>query len=116
MVPDSDPRGALNARIDALTSNLCKRVDELKESHILELDRFRTAYACDIRKLTEEFEIRWDEYNREHLQRIIELEEQISYLRELVSSQRLMMEDNLGYTRELEQKLSALFIKTSGVL
>lgn len=78
----------------------------------------KLSFSCDLEKkrLTEsinvdlkgQFDMELLKVDAQYRSRILSMEEEIAFLKELNSSQRRMMEDNLEYIRALEEKLRSL--------
>lgn len=98
---------SLQEKIEMLIGQLEEEVRKLSSSHQTELNRIREVNTIDLQTLNEHFEKRLTLVNSEYRSKISDLEIEIDYLKELNSAQRLMMEDNLGYIRGLEEKLNA---------
>ena len=98
---------SLQAKIEKLIGQLEDEVRKLSSFHQRELEWIREANAIDLKNLNENFAKRITIVNAEHRLRISDLENEIEYLRELNLAQRLMMEDNLVYIKQLEEKLNA---------
>lgn len=89
-------------KIELLIRQLELEIQQVTASHDSEIKRNREVIAFE---LQEQFERRLHKVDAMHQARILDLEEEIRFLKELNSSQRKMMEDNLGYMRGLEEKL-----------
>lgn len=94
-------------KILQLTDHLERELKRLKSAHVQDLEQLREIFKNGIGSINDAFESIWDQFNARHAQRIMNLEEQVRYLKELNDSQRTMMEDNLIYIRDLEQMLSS---------
>jgi len=95
-----------NTKIETLIKQLEEEVRRLSTAQQLELNQAREASAIEIKTLSEDFDSRLYAITLEYHSRISDLEGTIEYLKELNFAQRLMMEDSLGYVKELEEKLS----------
>ena len=99
---------SLQEKIELLIAQLEEEVRKLAFFHQTELNCLREINASDLCNLKDQFEQRITLVNHEYQSRIINLEDEINYLKELNSSQQLMMEDNLIYIKGLEKKLKAI--------
>ena len=90
-------------KILQLTDHLERELKRLKSAHVHDLEQLREIFKNGIGSINQTFESLWDQFDARHAQKIMNLEEQVRYLKELTHSQRNMMEDNVKYIRELEQ-------------
>lgn len=104
----------IQGKINGITSDMEQSLEKLKLNHYEALERLKILYLSEIQILSNKFESKWNEFNTHHLHNIAELEEKIIYLKELTSSQRLMMEDHLRCLQELERKVIGQSAETSG--
>jgi hypothetical protein len=98
---------SVQAKIELLISQLEEEINKLSSGNPAELGRMEDN-AIPPGTLKERFEKCITLVNGNYQSRISDLEREIDYLRELNFAQRLMMEDNLDYIKNLEQKLGAL--------
>lgn len=94
-------------RIEELLEQLEEEVRKLTSARQHGLDRIRDDNTIDLKVLNENFEKLIAIVNSAYQSRISDLEDEIGYLKELSLAQRLMLEDNLVYIKELEEKLNA---------
>lgn len=99
----------LREKIVSLTSTLEDEMNKLKAQHLSDLTDLRTTYIEKIQDLHISFEQRWENIHNLHLERLMELESQVNYLKELNDAQHIMLKDYLEYIRTLESK-----VQTSG--
>ncbi|HOX84132.1 MAG TPA: hypothetical protein PLJ60_14060 [Chryseolinea sp.] len=102
---DPTPEDKLQEKIGYLTGLLEQELINLKSTHCKKLSQIKNTYVEGIEILNANFEKQWDDFNALHLRRMLACEEQVTYLKELQQSQRLMLEDNLVYIRQLEERL-----------
>lgn len=95
----------LQEKIGYLTGLLEQELMNIKSTHCKELNRIKNTYVDGIELLNTNFEKQWDDFNALHLKRMLAAEEQVTYLKELQQSQRLMLEDCLAYINELESRI-----------
>lgn len=98
---------SLQENVKTLIYQLEKEVQNLSEANCSAIIRLTEAIIHDLERLQQEYNRRLVPKEREENKRIIELEEEIGYLKELNTCQRMMMEDNLKYLRALEDKLNS---------
>ncbi len=99
---DPSRENQLQEKISNLTGLLEHELLNLKSNHCSELSKIKNAYVEGIELLSVNFEKQWNSFNDLHLKRMLAVEEQVIYLKELQNSQRLMLEDYLIYIQELE--------------
>ncbi|MBL0745562.1 hypothetical protein [Chryseolinea lacunae] len=98
---------AIQAKIEKLIRKLEDEVRRLSSFHQAELSRSRNVTTGNAQYQHEQFEARLSLINAQYQSKILNLESEIDYLKELNYAQRLMMEDILGYIKDLEEKLNA---------
>ncbi len=98
---------SLPARIELLIGQLEEEVRKLSFSHQAELTCLRESHAIDLLNQKDQFDQCIALVDGQYKNRIKDLEGEISYLKELNSSQRIMMEDNFAYMKGLEAKLNS---------
>ena len=96
---------ALQVRIEQTIRHLQQEIALLQQSHQLEMLEMKHSSVQDLQRLRESFNARLKAADDHHQSKIKNLEEEISYLKELTQSQRMMMADNVGYIQELESRL-----------
>lgn len=102
---DLTPEDQLQEKIGYLTGLLEQELINLKSTHCKELNKIKITYVEGIEMLNTNFEKQWDDFNALHLKRMLVAEEQVTYLKELQRSQRLMLEDCLIYIKDLESRI-----------
>jgi hypothetical protein len=95
-------------KITILIGQLEGEVRKLCDLHEIDLRAIRESSTSSLQRQSEYFENQLSTLNSKHRTQIAELETEIEYLKELNLAQRLMMEDNLGYIKRLEEKLEAM--------
>ncbi len=97
---------SIQEKIESLIRQLEDEVRKITSSHQTELDKIREDNSFDLDRMKHQFEQQIASAAGHYQSRIVHLEGEISYLKELILSQRLMMEDNLEYIKALEMKLN----------
>lgn len=97
---------SIQEKIELLIKQLEDEVKKLSSFHQTELSRIKEVNSIDLNRLKQQFEQHISSAEDQYQLRIVHLESEIGYLKELILSQRLMMEDNLEYTKGLEGKLN----------
>jgi hypothetical protein len=92
----------LQEKIRGLISGLETEVAKLTQSQSLELEELTQKCRQDIQSLHLAFTAEIDSIQLRHAERLTTLTEEINYLKEMSNSQRIMMESNLQYIKELE--------------
>lgn len=98
---------SLQSKIEMLIRQLSEEVRNFSSFHQAELSGVREGNAIVLQNLNQQFEKRLLIVNSSYQLKIEELETEIDYLKELNMAQRMMMEDNLGYIKCLEEKITA---------
>lgn len=104
-----DGSDELGEKINKLTLLLEVDIEKLKSAHNTELEKIKNSCSEGIKSLNADFKNQcneWKQFHKLQAHRILEMEDQVSYLKELLTSQRLMMEHNLVHIKELEQKIN----------
>lgn len=94
----------LQQKIMKLIGQLENQVSTLRSAHTTELETLTMRCRDDMQKIHLQFSNELDVIEQKHHQVLSKLAEEIAYLKEMSQSQRLMMETNLEYIRELEQR------------
>ena len=94
----------LHERIRMLTLQLQSEVVRVNSSHDMDLQTLGAECSKAMKELTGIFDIRFREIQVKHREQLSVIEEEIVYLRELASSQRVMLQDSIDYIKELEQR------------
>lgn len=102
-VENSDD-GAIQKRIAELTSRLESEVFHVNASHCSDLESIAAECNKAMRELTEYFEEQLRLLNQNHTVHISMLKEEMAYLKELLESQHLMLQNNIAYIKELERR------------
>lgn len=98
----------LQKKITKLIEHLEDEISTLKAGHANELQILTNRCRSDIQTLHIAFSNELDQIENSHQAKLASLVEEIAYLKEMSHSQRLMMETNLEYIRELEFRYSNL--------
>ena len=94
----------LQQKIMTLIDQLENEVSTLRVAHTAELETLTMRCRQDMQKIHLQFSNELDLIEQKHQNVLSKLAEEIAYLKEMSQSQRLMMETNLEYIRELEQR------------
>jgi hypothetical protein len=94
-------------KIELLIRQLEEEVRLLSSTHDQEMKQLKEASELQLFQLSNQFDDRIKQVNEQHQSKISYLEEEINYLMELNSSQRIMMENSAGHIQKLEQKLNS---------
>jgi hypothetical protein len=98
----------LQQKIASLIDHLENEISELKTAHTTEIETLTRKCRLDMQKVHMEFSNELDSIERKHAVHLIKLADEIEYLKEMSHSQRLMMETNLEYIKELEVRYLSL--------
>ena len=94
----------LHQKIIKLIEQLENQVSTLQLAHTTELETLTMRCRQDMQKIHLHFSNELDLIEQKHHNVLSKLAEEIAYLKEMSQSQRLMMETNLEYIKELEQR------------
>ena len=94
----------LQQKIMKLIDQLETEVSTLRLAHTTELETLTMRCRQDMQQIHLHFSNELDMIEQKHQNVLSKLAEEIVYLKEMSQSQRLMMETNLEYIRELEQR------------
>jgi hypothetical protein len=97
----------LQAKIEGLTNRLEQSMENLRIAHAEELAKLTFNCREGIQQLHNSFTLELDQLQQAHELKMTKLEQEVHYLKEMTQSQRMMMEANLDYIKELEDRFPA---------
>ena len=100
----SDSNEVLKQRLNDLTLRVHSEVSKARESHEAALLSLSMDCSKALHDLTVLFENRLQSMQHRHREYILQIEEEISYLKEITDSQHIMLQNNIEYIKELEDK------------
>lgn len=98
----------LHQKILKLIERIEGEVSTLKNAHTTEIESLTMRCRLDMQKIHVEFSNELDSIEQKHNLQLTRLADEISYLKEMSQSQRMMMESNLEYLKELELRYENL--------
>jgi hypothetical protein len=98
----------LQQKISKLIDFLGNEMSNLKTEHANDLQTLTRRCRQDIQSLHLAFSNELDQIESNHQTKLNALADEIAYLREMSQSQRIMMESNLEYIKDLELRHSNL--------
>jgi hypothetical protein len=105
MAEAPDSSSEISDRISELIMKLNKEIESLKEFQLKEIEGLKFKSEQGIEQLRAHFDSQLGELGLSYVQKIKGLEDEINYLQELSSSQRMMMDAKIEYIKALETKL-----------
>lgn len=99
----SDPNAA-SKRVNELTLRLQSEVSKARLAHEAALFALTSDCSKALHDLTAVFESRLQSMQQLHREYISQIEAEISYLTEINDSQQIMLQNNIDYIRDLEER------------
>lgn len=94
----------LQQRVEDLTSRLRAEVSKAKSTHEAAMLSLTSDCSRALQDLATLFTDRLNAMQNIHREHISQIEEEITYLKEIANSQHIMLQNNIEYIKELEER------------